>query len=107
LKLSRRDQKYTAREARRGAAKGMEILAALGRIHGARDMVPVDSVQVSGVSYGNIGEHGLAFLEEWAAMGSRAVVPATMNPGGADRRLWKSLGFSAGYIRKQERVIGL
>ncbi|MCX5793986.1 MAG: aconitase X catalytic domain-containing protein [Elusimicrobia bacterium] len=89
----------------KGAAKAMEILEALGRIHGARDMVPVGSVQVSGVSYGNIGEHGLAFLEEWAAMGSKAVVPATMNPGGSDRRIWKSLGFSAAYVRKQERVI--
>ncbi|MBI5243858.1 MAG: aconitase X catalytic domain-containing protein [Elusimicrobia bacterium] len=83
----------------------MEILTALGRIHGARGMVEVGSVQVSGVSYNNIGEHGLAFLEEWAGMGSRAVVNATMNPGGADRRLWKSLGFSQGFIRKQERVI--
>jgi len=83
----------------------MEILAALGRIQGAPDMVEVGSVQVSGVSYNNIGEHGLAFLEDWAAMGSKAVVPATMNPGGADRRLWKSLGFSPAFMRKQERVI--
>ena len=106
MKLSKRGQDMLCGKLGAGAAKGMEILAALGRIHGARDTVPVDSVQVSGVSYGNIGEHGLAFLEEWAAMGSKAVVPATMNPGGADRRLWKSLGFSAAYIRKQERVIG-
>jgi predicted aconitase len=68
-------------------------------------MVPVGSVQVSGVSYGNIGEHGLAFLEEWAAMGSRAVVPSFMNPGGCDRRLWRSLGFSKAFVEKQERVI--
>ncbi|MBI5240727.1 MAG: aconitase X catalytic domain-containing protein [Elusimicrobia bacterium] len=89
----------------KGAAKAIEILEALGRIHGARDMVPVGSVQVSGVSYNNIGEHGLAFLEEWAAMGSKAVVPAAMNPGGSDRRIWKSLGFTAAFVRKQERVI--
>ena len=88
-----------------GAAKAMEILAALSRIHGAPDMVKIGSVQVSGVSYNNIGEHGLAFLEEWASMGSKAVVPATMNPGGADRRIWKSLGFPPAFVRKQERVI--
>lgn len=38
-------------------------------------------------------------------MGSKAVVPATMNPGGSDRRIWKSLGFSPAFVRKQERVI--
>lgn len=89
----------------KGAAKAMEILCALGRIYEAPDMVEVGSVQVSGVSYKNIGEHGLAFLEEWAQMGSKAVVPAAMNPGGADRRLWKSLGWPADFVQKQERVI--
>ncbi|MFH1726559.1 MAG: aconitase X catalytic domain-containing protein [Elusimicrobiota bacterium] len=88
-----------------GAAKAMEILAALREINGAPDMVEIGSVQVSGVSYKNIGEHGLAFLEEWAAQGSKAVVPAYMNPGGSDRKLWKSLGFPADFVEKQERVI--
>jgi predicted aconitase len=89
----------------KGAEKAMEVLRALGRIYEAQDMVEVGSVQVSGVSYKNIGEHGLAFLEEWAGMGSKAVVPAAMNPGGADRRLWKSLGWTEDFVRKQERVI--
>lgn len=88
-----------------GAVRAMKILAALGRIHGAHDMAPVSSVQVSGVSYGNIGEYGLSFLEEWASAGSKAVAPAFMNPGGADMTLWKNLGFPAEYVRKQERVI--
>jgi len=105
MKLSPSQRAILSGKKGRGAAKAMEILAALGRIHGAADMVPVTSVQVSGVSYNNIGEHGLAFLEEWAGMGSRAVVTATMNPGGADRRIWKSLGFPAAFVRKQERVI--
>ena len=105
MKLSPAQRSILAGKLGKGAAKAMEILTALGRIHGARDMVPVGSAQVSGVSYNNIGEHGLAFLEEWAAMGSKALVPAAMNPGGADRRLWKSLGFSPAFVRKQERVI--
>ncbi|MBI5623760.1 MAG: aconitase X catalytic domain-containing protein [Elusimicrobia bacterium] len=88
-----------------GAARAMEILSALGRIGGAEDMVDVCSVQVSGVSYRNIGPHGLAFLQEWAGQGSKAVVPAYMNPGGADRRLWQTLGLPAEFVDKQERVI--
>jgi hypothetical protein len=88
-----------------GAARAMEILAALGRIGGAEDMVEVESVQVSGVSFRNIGIHGLRFLQEWAGQGSKAVVPAYMNPGGADRRLWKALGLPEDFVDKQERVI--
>ncbi|OGS27367.1 MAG: hypothetical protein A3J82_03410, partial [Elusimicrobia bacterium RIFOXYA2_FULL_69_6] len=105
MKLTPKQRTVLAGKSGQGAAKAMEILAALGRIAGAPDLVPVGSVQVSGVSYNNIGEHGLAFLEEWAAMGSKAAVPATMNPGGSDRRIWKSLGFSSAFVRKQERVI--
>ncbi|MEE8425092.1 MAG: aconitase X catalytic domain-containing protein [Elusimicrobiota bacterium] len=88
-----------------GAAKAMNILAALGRIHNAPDMADVKSVQVSGISYKNIGPHGLGFLEEWAGQGSKTVVPSFMNPGGNDRRLWKELGFSADFVEKQSRVI--
>jgi len=87
-----------------GAAKAMGILQALGRIANATEMVPVGSVQVSGVSYKNIGKYGLAFLEEWAAMGSRAVVPAFMNPGGADRQRWAQLGIPAEFVERQQRV---
>ncbi|MBI5882321.1 MAG: aconitase X catalytic domain-containing protein [Elusimicrobia bacterium] len=105
MELSRDEAAVLAGSRGGGAARAMEILAALGRIGGAEDMVEVSSVQVSGVSYRNIGEHGLAFLQEWAGQGSKAVVPAYMNPGGADRRLWKSLGLSEDFVDKQERVI--
>ena len=105
MKLSMQQRAVLAGKGGAGAAKAMEILSALGVIEGAPDMVEVGSAQVSGISYKNIGEHGLSFLEDWAAMGSKAVVPAFMNPGGADRRLWKSLGFPAAFVAKQERVI--
>ncbi|HEY3320124.1 MAG TPA: aconitase X catalytic domain-containing protein [Planctomycetota bacterium] len=87
-----------------GAAKAMGILCALGRIADAKEMVAVGSVQVSGVSYKNIGQYGLAFLEEWASLGCKAVVPAFMNPGGADRKLWERLGIPADFVANQKRV---
>jgi len=105
MRLSQDEKDLLSGKGGAGAAKAMEILCALGRIHGARDMVEVRSVQVSGISFKNIGEHGLAFLEDWASRGSKARVPAFMNPGGADRRLWKELGFPAAFVKKQERVI--
>ena len=69
-----------------GMQMAMEIVFALGQIYGAADLVPVASVQVSGVSYKNLGDAGLAFLEAWAAQGARARVPATLNPAGMDLR---------------------
>ena len=47
-------------------------------------MIPVSSVQVSGVSYDNLGEAGLEFLSEMAAGGGKARVLTTLNPAGMD-----------------------
>ena len=45
----------------RATRKAMEILVALGTIYDAERMVPVSSVQISGVSIDNLGEAGLNF----------------------------------------------
>jgi predicted aconitase len=105
LRLNAEEQAMLAGEAGPGVLKAMEILVALGQIYGAADLVPVDSVQVSGVSYKNLGDAGLQFLEEWSTLGARARVPAALNPAGMDLRAWRELGFSAGFARKQEAVI--
>jgi predicted aconitase len=103
--LTPEEQAMLAGEAGPGVQRGMEIVVALGRIYGAADLVPVASVQVSGVSYKNLGEAGLEFLEAWAAQGARARVPATLNPAGMDLVTWRELGFSEEFARRQEAVI--
>lgn len=105
LRLSAEEQAMLAGEAGPGVAKAMEIVVALGRIYEAARLTPVASVQVSGVSYKNLGEAGLAFLEAWAAQGARARVPATLNPAGTDLASWRDLGFSEGFARRQQAVI--
>jgi predicted aconitase len=105
LRLNAEEQAMLAGEAGPGVQKAMEILVALGQIYGAVDLVPVESVQVSGVSYKNLGDAGLQFLEEWAALGARARVPAALNPAGMDLKAWGELGFSAEFARKQEAVV--
>ena len=94
-----------AGEAGPGVQKAIEIVVALGRIYGAADLVAVTSVQVAGVSYKNLGDAGLEFLQEWAAQGARARVPATLNPAGMDLASWRELGFSEAFARRQEAVI--
>jgi predicted aconitase len=83
----------------------MEILAALGTIYGAEKMVPVTSVQISGVSYDNLGEAGLHFLSEMADGGGQTRVLTTLNPAGMDIENWQALGISEEFARNQLRVI--
>jgi len=105
LRLTPEEEALLAGEAGPGVQKAMDIVVALGRIYGAADLVPVDSVQVSGVSYKNLGQAGLEFLEEWAAQDARARVPATLNPAGMDTQAWAELGFSAEFARRQQAVV--
>jgi hypothetical protein len=105
LHLTSDEQAMLAGEAGPGVAKAMEIVVALGQIYGARSLVPVSSVQVSGVSYKNLGEAGLEFLESWAAQGASVRVPTTLNPAGMDLASWNELGFSQKFARRQQAVV--
>ena len=85
--------------------KSMQILVALGEIYGADRMIPVTSVQVAGVSYHNLGDAGLEYLENLANKGARARVKTTLNPAGMDLDNWRELGIDEEFAGKQERVI--
>jgi len=89
----------------RAARKAMEILDALGTIYHARRMVPVTSVQISGVSYANLGEAGLQFLTEMADGGGKTRALTTLNPAGMDIENWQGLGIDPDFARDQERVL--
>lgn len=94
-------------EGKRGKSlqKAMQILLALGKIYGAERMIPVSSVQIAGVSYANLGQAGLDFLQEMADGGGKAQVLATLNPAGMDIENWQKLGISQSFARNQNRVI--
>lgn len=85
--------------------KAMRIVVALAEIYEASSLVPVSSAQISGVSYKNLGEAGLEFLEEWASLGARIRVPAFMNPAGMDMERWRDMGIAPEFARQQERVV--
>ncbi|MCK5628949.1 aconitase X catalytic domain-containing protein, partial [Candidatus Bathyarchaeota archaeon] len=84
--------------------KSMEILVALGNIFGAERLIKVGSVQVAGVSYHNLGDAGLEFLNELATDGKVKVL-TTLNPAGMDLENWKILGISKEFAEKQNMVI--
>jgi hypothetical protein len=105
LALNAEEHRMLNGEAGPATRKAMEILAALGRIYDAEQMVPVTSVQIAGVSYDNLGEAGLAFLNEMAAGGGKARVLSTLNPAGTDIEDWESLGITPEFAANQKRVI--
>ena len=85
--------------------RAMEIIVGLGRVYGARDLVPVTSAQVAGVSYVNLGDAGLEFLTDWRYAGAKARIPAMLNPAGMDLLAWKDLGVPEGFAVKQRMVV--
>jgi len=105
MNLTREEQAMLDGEHGPTVRKAMQILSALGVIYGAGHMIPVASVQVAGVSFDNLGEAGLNWLDEMAAGGGRARVLTTLNPAGMDVENWQALGISPDFARDQMRVI--
>lgn len=89
-----------------GVQRAMAIVVALGRIYGAPDLVPVAHVQISGVSYKNLGDAGVQFLNDWAEQGAKVRVPTTLNPAGMELDRWEEMGISADFARPQLTAIG-
>ena len=104
MQLTKREQKMLDGAEGYAVRKSMEILVALGDIYGAKSLIKVGSVQVAGVSYSNLGDAGLEFLNELAKDGKVKVL-TTLNPAGMDLENWRSLGISPEFAEKQNLVI--
>jgi predicted aconitase len=104
MKLTKQEQRMLDGEEGYAIRKSMEILVALGDIYGAESLIKVGSVQVAGVSYHNLGDAGLEFLNELAKDGKVRVL-TTLNPAGMDLENWRQLGISEEFAAKQNQVI--
>ena len=102
--LTEKEQRMLNGEEGYAVRKSMEILVTLGEIYGADRLIRVGSVQVAGVSYHNLGDAGLEFLNELARDG-RVKVLTTLNPAGMDLENWRALGISDEFAEKQNLVI--
>lgn len=85
--------------------KAMRLLITLGDVFGADSLLEVGSSHVSGVSYMNLGDAGLGYLKDQAALSGKARIRATLNPAGMDLERWGDLGVPEGFARKQLDVI--
>jgi len=105
MKLTEQEQAMLEGEYGWATKKAIEILVTLGEIYGADNLIPVTSVQIAGVSYDNLGEAGLDFLDKMAKGGGEARVLTTLNPAGMDIENWEQLGISTEFAENQRRVI--
>jgi len=63
-------------------ADAMKLIVSVGEALGAERLVEVEHVHVSGISYNNIGDYGLEWIEKLYENGGRARVFSTFNPAG-------------------------
>jgi len=105
VKLTHEEQDMLSGAQGAGVRKAMEIVVALAEVYDAVELVPVTSAQIAGVSYKNLGEAGLEFLQEWAAQGARVRVPASMNPAGMDLQRWREMGIPTEFAERQSLVV--
>jgi len=85
-------------------ATAMKLLVTIGEVFEARRLVKVKSAQISGISYKNIGDPGLRFLQRLRDLESKVTVPTTLNPAGMDLLRWREIGFEEEFAEKQLRV---
>ncbi len=86
-------------------ALAMKLLVTLGDVFEAKKMIKVGSAQVSGISYQNIGDPGLRFIEDLSKMKAKAKVYSSLNPAGMDLKKWKEMGINEVFAEKQLRII--
>ncbi|MCJ7719869.1 MAG: aconitase X catalytic domain-containing protein [Candidatus Hadarchaeum sp.] len=105
MQLTKEQERMLAGEHGEVVERNFRLLVRLGEIYGADRMIPVDSVQVAGVSYKSIGDPGLEFLEDLVNKGAKVRVPTTLNPPGMDLLDWRELGFPEDFAEKQLQIM--
>ena len=105
MQLTKEQQKMLDGEAGEAPAQAMQILAALGKIYGAENMIPISSAQVSGVSYETIGDAGLEYLQDYASKNAKVKTLTFLNPAGMDRDQYEKMDVPSDFAKKQIQIL--
>ncbi|RLF08253.1 MAG: hypothetical protein DRJ60_00855 [Thermoprotei archaeon] len=87
--------------------KALELILAIADSYGYGKLVKIRSAHVSGVSYKNIGDAGIDFLNDLAKSGGRVRVKTTMNPCGFDLDKPWLFNVDDHFFKKQMKIIKL
>ncbi|MHC1637307.1 MAG: aconitase X [Candidatus Nezhaarchaeales archaeon] len=84
MKLSRTEKLMLRGYYGDACRKALELILAIADSYGYGELVKIRSAHVSGVSYKNIGDSGIDFLNDLVKSGGHVRVKTTMNPCGFD-----------------------
>jgi predicted aconitase len=91
MRLTDDERAMLAGERGDAVRRAIELQIKVGDFFGAADFVAIDSAHMM-AEIESMGEPCLAWVEEMADLGGRAVVPTTSNPRSVDVALWEALG---------------
>lgn len=105
MELSKEEEALLDGERGEAVALAMKAVVRVGEALGAERLIPVKWAHISGISYKNIGDAGLEFIEGLAEKGARVAVKTTLNPAGMDLDRWREMGVDPVFAEKQKRII--
>jgi hypothetical protein len=90
-----------------GEAKkiAMEIILRLGDFYGAEKTVKINNAHISGISYKNIGDAGIDFLEKF--VNEKVAVKTTINPIGFDLDFPEFFTDDDDFLKKQMKIVDI
>jgi hypothetical protein len=84
----------------------MQILAKLGDLFGANQLIPIASAHISGVSYKTLGDAPIEFLKALTENNAKAKVNATLNPSSIGQMLFQNK-FPKKFHARQKTILEL
>ncbi|MHB1415491.1 MAG: aconitase X, partial [Chloroflexota bacterium] len=103
MRLTNDEKAMLAGSEGEAARRALRMQIEVGEFFGAEDFVPVASAHMH-AEMEAMGEPGLAFVEEMAALGARVRVPATCDPRSVDFSLWRKLGQEERQVKLERRL---
>ncbi|KSW11711.1 hypothetical protein CF15_02525 [Pyrodictium occultum] len=102
--LTREEERILKGEEGPARQLAMKLLVRIGEALGAERLIRISHAHVSGVSYSNIGDPGLEFIEGLAS-GGRVAVYSTFNPAGAPLGMDPPYPVPREHVEKQARIV--
>ncbi len=84
LMLTKEEEEILSGKHGEAKAKALEVIIRVAESLDVKRLVRIKHAHISGVSYGTIGEPGLAFIKELSSLGAKVSVPSSLNPIGFD-----------------------
>jgi len=103
--LSKYEEKILDGEEGLVLQEAYKVIVKVGEILGAERLVPISKAHVSGISYKNIGDHGLDFINTLVKKGGKFRCYTSLNPAAFDLTKWREFRVTKEYYKKQVKII--